>query len=60
MKLADSRQGQEKPMGQGAEMQMSKTQQEKERKRNAQAEILLEHVDIIGNDFWDKSPSILK
>ncbi|KAL5417743.1 hypothetical protein PMIN06_005481 [Paraphaeosphaeria minitans] len=38
---------------------MSKTQKEKERKRKGKARIATEHVDIIGDSFWEKRPWIL-
>lgn len=38
---------------------MSKTQQEKERKRKQKASIVVEHVDIIGDTFWESRPYIL-
>ncbi|KXT01912.1 hypothetical protein AC578_2539 [Pseudocercospora eumusae] len=38
---------------------MSKTQLEKERKRKMKARIVVEHVDIIGDGFWDDRPWIL-
>lgn len=37
----------------------SKTQMEKERKRKMKAEIRVEHIDIIGNTFWEARPYIL-
>lgn len=37
----------------------SKTQVEKERKKRMKAEIVVEHVDIIGDAFWDARPYIL-
>ncbi|KAF2768819.1 tRNAHis guanylyltransferase [Teratosphaeria nubilosa] len=37
----------------------SKTQLEKERKRKQKATIEVEHVDIIGDAFWDAHPYIL-
>lgn len=38
---------------------LSKTQLEKERKRKIKAEIVAEHVDIIGDAFWDSRPYLL-
>ncbi len=35
---------------------LSKTQAEKERKRQAKATISVEHIDIIKDDFWDQRP----
>lgn len=37
----------------------SKTQLEKERKRKQKAALAVEHVDVIGDDFWESRPSIL-
>ena len=37
----------------------SKTQIEKERKRKLKAVIAVEHVDLIGEAFWDAHPYIL-
>lgn len=37
----------------------SKSQQEKERKRKMKARIVVEHTDIIGDEFWNKRPYIL-
>lgn len=39
--------------------QMSKTQREKERKKRGKARIVTEHVDIIGDGFWERRPWIL-
>lgn len=37
----------------------SRTQMEKEKKRKIKAAIVTDHVDIIGNAFWDSRPYIL-
>ena len=37
----------------------TKTQLEKERKKKLKAMIAVEHVDIIGDGFWDARPYIL-
>ncbi|KAH6990742.1 tRNA guanylyltransferase [Ilyonectria robusta] len=37
----------------------SKTQRENDKKRRAKARILVEHMDIIKDDFWDRRPWIL-
>ncbi|KAL2210481.1 putative tRNAHis guanylyltransferase [Sarocladium strictum] len=37
----------------------SKTQNENDKKRRAKARILVEHLDIIKDDFWDQRPWIL-
>ena len=38
---------------------MSKKQIEKERKRKMKAEIVVEHVDLIQDAFWEERPYIL-
>ncbi|KAK0384114.1 hypothetical protein NLU13_8203 [Sarocladium strictum] len=40
-------------------IQQSKTQNENDKKRRAKARILVEHLDIIKDDFWDRRPWIL-
>ena len=40
-------------------VEVSRTQAEKERKRQAKATIRVEHTDIIKDDFWDKRPWLL-
>ena len=40
-------------------VELSKTQAEKERKRQAKASISVEHTDIIKDDFWDQRPWLL-
>lgn len=37
----------------------SKTQVEKEKKKRAKARVVIEHLDIIKDEFWDKRPWIL-
>ncbi|KAL1838112.1 hypothetical protein VTJ49DRAFT_3017 [Mycothermus thermophilus] len=37
----------------------SKTQSEKDRKRRAKARIVVEHLDIIKDEFWDRRPWLL-
>jgi tRNA(His) guanylyltransferase len=37
----------------------SKSQREKERKRKLKATICLEHVDLVGDEFWRQRPWIL-
>jgi tRNA(His) guanylyltransferase len=39
--------------------QQSKTQAENERKRRAKARIVVEHLDIIKDEFWDRRPWLL-
>ena len=41
------------------ERDQSKTQREKERKRRAKAPIVVEHVDIIKDEFWERRPWLL-
>jgi tRNA(His) guanylyltransferase len=43
----------------GEPIQQSKTQAEKDKKSRAKARILVEHIDIIKDDFWDRRPWIL-
>lgn len=43
----------------GGEVTKSKTQLEKEKKRKRKARIAVEHVDIIGDAFWEARPWIL-
>lgn len=40
-------------------VQQSKTQTENDRKRRAKARIVVEHLDIIKDDFWDRRPWLL-
>lgn len=42
--------------GVGEEREQSKTQLEKERKRRAKAPIVVQHVDIIEDGFWERRP----
>ncbi|KAK4032631.1 Thg1 C terminal domain-containing protein [Parachaetomium inaequale] len=39
--------------------QQSKTQAENDRKRRAKARIVVEHLDIIKDEFWDRRPWLL-
>ncbi|RMZ67403.1 hypothetical protein GMOD_00001320 [Pyrenophora seminiperda CCB06] len=39
--------------------QMSRTQKDKDRKKRSKAAVLMEHVDIIKDEFWEKRPWIL-
>ena len=39
--------------------QQSKTQNENDKKRRSKARIVVEHLDIIRDDFWDRRPWIL-
>jgi tRNA(His) guanylyltransferase len=43
----------------GEPIKQSKTQAEKDKKSRAKARILVEHIDIIKDDFWDRRPWIL-
>ena len=37
----------------------SKTQAEKDKKKRQKARVLVEHLDIIKDDFWDRRPWLL-
>lgn len=39
--------------------QQSKSQTEKDKKKRAKAEIAVQHLDIIKDDFWDRRPWLL-
>jgi tRNA(His) guanylyltransferase len=39
--------------------ELSKTQQEKERKKREKAVITVQHVDIIKDEFWERRPWLL-
>lgn len=39
--------------------ELSKTQQEKEKKRREKAVITVQHVDIIKDEFWERRPWLL-
>jgi hypothetical protein len=39
--------------------ELSKTQKEKARKARAKARVVVKHIDIIKNDFWESRPWIL-
>ncbi|KAH7112461.1 tRNAHis guanylyltransferase-domain-containing protein [Dendryphion nanum] len=43
----------------GRPVEMSRTQREKERKKRGKARIVIEHVDVIKDEFWVKRPWIL-
>lgn len=43
----------------GRPVQMSRTQREKDRKKRSKAKIVIAHVDLIKDDFWEKRPWIL-
>jgi tRNA(His) guanylyltransferase len=38
---------------------MSRTQREKLRKKRSKARIVIEHVDVIKDEFWERRPWIL-
>lgn len=40
-------------------VQQSKTQNENDKKRRSKARIVVEHMDIIKDEFWDRRPWIL-
>jgi tRNA(His) guanylyltransferase len=44
---------------QGRPVQQSRTQKDRERKKRSKARILIEHVDIIRDEFWERRPWIL-
>ena len=39
--------------------QQSKTQAEKDRKKRQKARVVVEHLDIINDDFWNQRPWLL-
>lgn len=39
--------------------QQSKTQAEKDKKKRAKARVVVEHLDIIKDEFWERRPWIL-
>ncbi|KAF7888316.1 uncharacterized protein EAF02_002857 [Botrytis sinoallii] len=41
------------------EKELSKTQEEKDRKRRAKARITVQHVDVIKDEFWQRRPWLL-
>lgn len=43
----------------GRPVQMSRTQKEKDRKKRSKAKIVVAHVDLIKDDFWEKRSWIL-
>ncbi|CAO2657987.1 Nn.00g072470.m01.CDS01 [Neocucurbitaria sp. VM-36] len=43
----------------GRPIHMSRTQKDKDRKKRSKAKVLIEHVDIIKDEFWEKRPWIL-
>lgn len=51
--------GEEETQDMVGESGRSKTQREKERKRRAKAPIVVEHLDIIKDEFWDRRPWLL-
>ncbi|CAJ2500106.1 Uu.00g029590.m01.CDS01 [Anthostomella pinea] len=40
-------------------VQQSKTQEETDKKRRAKARVVVDHLDIIKDDFWDRRPWLL-
>jgi len=40
-------------------VQLSKSQREKDRKKRAKAAVVVEHLDIIKDEFWDRRPWLL-
>ena len=57
-KLKENGQGQGSGAGDG-EAAMSKTQQAKQKKMKTKADIVIQHCDIIKDDFWDERPWLL-
>lgn len=43
----------------GQPVVQSKTQTEKDKKKRQKARVLVEHLDIIKDDFWDRRPWLL-
>ncbi|KAF1349432.1 tRNAHis guanylyltransferase, partial [Lizonia empirigonia] len=43
----------------GRPTQLSRTQKDKDRKKRRKAKILMEHIDLIKDDFWEERPWIL-
>jgi tRNA(His) guanylyltransferase len=41
------------------QVESSKTQDEKDRKKRAKARITIQHVDIIKDEFWERRPWLL-
>ncbi|KAJ6264532.1 tRNA(His) guanylyltransferase [Drechslerella dactyloides] len=62
-KSDDPKEGSEVPTPQTQSLEAmkgkSRTQQKREAKKLAKAEIVIEHVDIIKDDFWEKRPWIV-
>jgi hypothetical protein len=48
-----------KDVSSGRPVQMSRTQKEKDRKKRSKAKVVVAHVDLIKDDFWEKRPWIL-
>jgi hypothetical protein len=46
-------------MEEGRPVQLSRTQRDKDRKKRSKAKVMIEHVDIIKDEFWEKRPWIL-
>lgn len=49
----------EEPAKTTEQEELSKTQEEKDRKRRAKARVTIEHLDIIKDEFWEKRPWLL-
>jgi len=41
------------------EQKISKTQEEKDKKRRAKAMVTVQHVDVIKDEFWERRPWLL-
>ncbi|KAF2661984.1 Thg1-domain-containing protein [Lophiostoma macrostomum CBS 122681] len=48
----------EKERESGVPKEMSRTQRDKDRKRRTKARIVVEHVDVIKDEFWERRPWI--
>jgi hypothetical protein len=51
--------GTQSQSSEGRPIQQSRTQRDKERKKKSKAAVLMEHVDVIRDEFWEKRPWIL-
>lgn len=54
-----SHQTQDETESLGQPVAQSKTQAEKDKKKRQKARVLVEHLDIIKDDFWDRRPWLL-
>ncbi|KAL6171242.1 tRNA-His guanylyltransferase [Exserohilum turcicum] len=56
---AQRREAKNQTSDEGRPVAMSRTQKEKDRKKRSKATVLMEHVDIIKDEFWVRRPWIL-